>query len=130
MRDPSEPVAFGSRGAVASPIPSRVNPSQRERSWTLTTAILLLVAAHAFDYVSFLVMTSKHGLAAELNPVVVRIAEDLGLPGLTIAKVASVVFLASVVVLVSPQRRRVAGTLAFVGISAGLLGGVSNIASI
>ena len=96
----------------------------------MTTAIILLVAAHTFDYLSFLVMTAKHGLVAELNPLVVRIAEDLGLPGLTLAKLASVLFLAGVVVIVSPQRRRVAGALAFIGISAGVLGGLSNIASI
>ena len=96
----------------------------------MTTALILLALAHAFDYVSFLVMTSKHGLAAELNPVVVTLAEQFGLPGLTIAKLASVGFLAAVVLIAAPQRRRVAGGLLVIGISVGVLGGVSNIASI
>jgi hypothetical protein len=96
----------------------------------MTIALFFLVAAHAFDYFSFLVMTGKHGLAAELNPIVVRLAEDFGLPGLTIAKVASVVFLASVAVIISPQRKRMAGVIVFIGIAAGTIGGVSNIASI
>jgi len=96
----------------------------------MTTALIFLALAHAFDYVTFLVMTSKHGLAAELNPVVVTLAEQFGLPGLTIAKLASVGFLAGVVLLAAPQRRKVAGALLVIGISVGVLGGVSNIASI
>lgn len=96
----------------------------------MTTTLIFLVVAHAFDYVTFLIMTSKHGLAAELNPVVVSLATQFGLPGLTIAKMASVAFLAGVVILAAPQRRRVAGTLAVIGITIGVFGGVSNIASI
>lgn len=96
----------------------------------MTTAIIVLALAHAFDYLTFLAMTAKHGLAAELNPVVVTLAEQFGLPGLTIAKLASVGFLAAVVLLAAPQRRRVAGALLVIGISVGVLGGVSNIASI
>ena len=96
----------------------------------MATPLIALVAAHAFDYFSFLVMTSKHGLAAELNPIVVALALEFGLPGLTIAKLASVVFLASVVLVAAPHRRRVAGALLVIGTSVGLLGGVSNIASI
>ena len=96
----------------------------------MPTALVFLVIAHAFDYVTFLAMTAKHGLAAELNPVVIGLAESFGLPGLTVAKLGSVAFLAAVVVLVTPQRRRIAAVLVTVGISAGLLGGVSNLASI
>jgi len=96
----------------------------------MTTALIFLALAHAFDYVTFLVMTSKHGLAAELNPVVVTLAEQFGLPGLTIAKLASVELRAGVVLLAAPQRRKVAGALLVIGISVGVLGGVSNIASI
>jgi hypothetical protein len=94
------------------------------------SAIALLVAAHAFDYVTFLVMTARHGMVAELNPIVVALQEQFGLPGLTLAKVASVLFLAMVVVLVTPQRRRMASVLLAIGITAGMVGGVSNITSI
>ena len=96
----------------------------------MTTALLVLVAAHAFDYVSFLVMTAKHGMIAEANPVVLHLEQLWGLPGLTIAKVASVAFLASVVIIAAPHRRKVAGVLLTIGITAGMVGGVSNIASI
>jgi hypothetical protein len=94
------------------------------------TAIGLLVAAHAFDYVSFLVMTGRHGLAAELNPIVVALADSYGLPGLTVAKIASVVLLASVVVVLTPHRRRWASAILTIGIVVGLVGGISNVASI
>lgn len=96
----------------------------------MTIALILLIAAHVFDYVSFLVMTARHGLAAELNPIVVRLAEDFGLPGLTFAKVASVVFLATVALVIASQRRRLAGAVLTIGIAAGTIGGFSNIASI
>jgi hypothetical protein len=50
-------------------------------------------SGHLFHFASFVVMTSRHGLAAELDPVVVALAEGFGLPGLTLAKVASVALL-------------------------------------
>ena len=93
-------------------------------------AFAVLIAAQFFDYASFLVMTARHGLEAELNPVVVAIAESFGLPGLTIVKVASVVLLAAVVVVLVPKRRRLGTAVLSVGIAAGLLGGISNMATI
>ena len=95
----------------------------------MTTALIFLVAAHAFDYFSFLVMTSKHGMAAEFNPIVVALAQEFGLPGLAVAKLGSVAFLAGVVILAAPQRRKVASALLVIGISAGMIGGISNVAS-
>jgi hypothetical protein len=127
-RDPQIRSPHGSRRAVASPVPI-VRAGLRD--WAVPSiAIALLVAAHLFDYVSFLVMTARHGLGAELNPIVIRLAEEFGLAGLTLAKLASVVFLAFVAVLVARSRPKAAVTLVFIGISAGLVGGVSNIASI
>jgi hypothetical protein len=93
------------------------------------TALGLLLAAHLFDYASFLAMTARHGLAAELNPLVVRIAEDFGLPGITIAKLASVVFLGTMVLILAPHRRRAATAMLTIGIAVGVFGGLSNIAS-
>jgi hypothetical protein len=94
------------------------------------TALLLLLLAHAFDYVTFLAMTSRHGLAAEANPVVVAVAQGFGLPGLTVAKLGSVIFLAAVTVLLLRTRHRRAGlVLLVIGIGAGVLGGISNVAS-
>ncbi len=91
------------------------------------TAFALLVAAHIFDYVSFLVMTARHGLEAEANPIVVAIAESLGLPGVTLVKMAGVAFLAAVVVLLAPRRRWLGRTVLSAGVAAGLVGGISNV---
>ena len=96
----------------------------------LPAAIAALVLSHLFDLVSFLVMTGRHGLSAEANPVVVRLAEQLGLPGLTLAKVVAVVLGASVFVILAPKRRRLAMTVLVFGVVAGLVGGVSNLASL
>jgi len=90
-------------------------------------ALGVLALAHLFDYASFLVMVNRHGLAAEANPIVVILAEAAGLPGLTIAKVVTVTFAAGLMILIAPHRRRVALGLLVFGISAGLVGGVSNV---
>lgn len=93
-------------------------------------ALLALAGAHAFDYITFLVMVAHHGLVAELNPIVQRLAVDFGLPGLTIAKGAAVAFLAASVVVIAPTRRRLAFVLIGIGIVSGIIGGLSNVASI
>jgi hypothetical protein len=90
----------------------------------------LLLLAHVFDYGTFLVMTSRHGLAAEANPIVVMMATDFGLPGLTLAKLASVLFLAAVTVLLYRARHlKTARMLISIGVIAGMVGGFSNVAS-
>jgi len=92
---------------------------------------IALVAAHLFDLLSFVAMTERLGMAAEANPVVVLIADSVGLLGLTIAKVASVVIGGSVFVLLArgPRRRLAIGVVLF-GVGGGLLGGFSNLATI
>jgi hypothetical protein len=93
-------------------------------------ALSLLAMAHVFDFVTFLVMTSRHGLAAELNPVVVVVAQNWGLPGLTLAKVGSVLFLSVAIVLLGRTHlRRWAMVLLIVGTALGVFGVLTNIAS-
>ena len=93
-------------------------------------ALAVLALAHLFDYASFLVMVEKHGLSAEANPVVVLLAQEMGLPGLTIAKIATVAFAALLMVIIAPRRRRLAMGLLMFGVAAGLVGGVSNVATL
>jgi hypothetical protein len=90
----------------------------------------VLALAHAFDWASFVVMVDKHGMAAEANPIVVGLAELAGLPGLTLAKIATVAFAAILMTLIAPRRRRLAMALLMFGVAAGLVGGLSNIATI
>jgi hypothetical protein len=103
-----------------------------QRRWLTVPQVVglgILALAHLFDYASFLVLVSRHGLAAEANPVVVRIAQAAGIPGLTLAKVATVGFAALLMLLIAPKRRRLAYGLLVFGIAAGLIGGISNVAS-
>jgi hypothetical protein len=93
-------------------------------------ALAALVAAHLFDFASFVLMTARHGLDAEINPLVVAMAEDHGLIGLTIAKVVSVVLVAATVAIIAPRRRRLAMAVLVIGITAGMVGGFSNIATL
>ncbi len=93
-------------------------------------SLALLALAHAFDYFSFLAMTARHGLAAELNPIVIRVAEVVGLPGLTIAKVATVIFACAAVWIVARTRRRFAVAVLVPGVVAGVIGGFSNVLTI
>jgi len=93
-------------------------------------SLAVLALAHAFDWASFVVMVDKHGLAAEANPIVVELAEQAGLPGLTLAKIATVAFAAILMTLIAPRRRRLAIGLLTFGVAAGLLGGLSNIATL
>lgn len=95
----------------------------------LLPAIIVLALAHAFDYVSFLVMTARHGLEAELNPLVVLLAQNVGLTGLTVAKVAVVVLASAAVLIVGRRRPRVAVVVMLFGSVAGFVGGISNVAT-
>lgn len=93
-------------------------------------ALVVLALAHVFDYASFLVMIDRHGLAAEANPIVVQLAQGAGLPGLTLAKVATVAFAALLMAVIAPRRRRLAMGLFVFGVGAGVLGGFSNMATL
>jgi hypothetical protein len=96
----------------------------------LPVALGVLLLAHVFDWASFLVMIARHGLGAEANPIVVTLIEQTGVPGVTLAKLATVAFAAGLAVLIAPKRRRMAMVLLSFGVVAGLVGGLSNIATL
>jgi len=106
-------------------------PDGHREALTLPQVVGLgvLVLAHFFDWATFLILMSRHGLSAEANPIVVRIAETAGIPGITLAKVATVAFAAILMVLIAPRRRKLAMGLLMFGVAAGLVGGISNVAS-
>ena len=112
---------------MASPVPFRPN---RIGSAMPLIALGILAVAQMFDYVSFMVMIERHGLAAELNPIVVALANNVGLLGLTLVKAGAVLFLAFTVLLLLPRRRHVAVGVLSVGIVLGVVGGVSNVMTI
>jgi hypothetical protein len=92
--------------------------------------LFLLIVAQLFDLVSFLAMTSLHGLQAEANPIVVLLAQEIGFSGLTVLKLAVILFAGSVYILLMRHRPRLALGVIGWGIAAGLLGGVTNVATI
>jgi hypothetical protein len=93
-------------------------------------AIGVLALAQAFDYLTFLLMTARHGLEAEMNPLVVHIAMELGLTGLTLAKIVFVCFAALAAVVIARRQQRVGMAVLALGVLIGLIGGVSNIATL
>jgi len=90
----------------------------------------VLVLAQAFDYFSFLLMTARHGLEAEVNPFVVRIATELGLTGLTLTKIVFVCFAALAAVVIARRQRGLGMAVLAVGAVIGVIGGASNIATL
>lgn len=96
----------------------------------LPAALAVLALAHLLDWASFLVMIARHGLRAEANPIVVTLVEATGVPGVTLAKLATVAFAAGLAVLIAPRRRRMAMVLLSFGVVAGLVGGISNLATL
>ena len=78
-------------------------------------------------------MVGRHGIAAEMNPIVAQGFDYYGLPILVVVKFALVVLLGSIVVLLArdgPSRQSVRGLAASITILAvigGLVGGISNV---
>ncbi len=89
----------------------------------------LLIIAHLADYTTFLVMVARHGLGAEMNPLVATLASDYGLALLTVAKFATVLLVATVFLVVGRTRPRLAAAVLVFGVLVGGLGALSNIAT-
>jgi hypothetical protein len=92
--------------------------------------IVLLIVAHAMDYVTFLVMVLRHGIGRELNPLVVTLAQDYGIELLTFAKVAAVLLVAATFMVLTRSRPFIARSVLAVGILVGGFGAFSNVISI
>jgi hypothetical protein len=90
----------------------------------------LLIIAHIADYSTFVVMVARHGLGKEMNPIVALLAEDWGMPLLTVAKFATVLFVAATFLIVGRSRPKLAGAVLAFGIFIGGLGAFSNVATI
>ena len=101
-------------------------------SSVLRFRLATLLAAQLFDFATFVVMVGRHGIAAEMNPVVAHGFEAHGLGILLLAKIAVIVLVGSIVVLLgrddSPRtiNRGMATGIALLAVAGGLLGGISN----
>ena len=72
-----------------------------------------------FDLFSFIVMTERHGMGAEANPIVVMLADSIGLGGLTVLMGAG---------LFAANRINIGKFLVLVGTGQGLITILINIA--
>jgi hypothetical protein len=90
----------------------------------------MLIAAQIADYATFVIMIARHGLSAELNPLVATMAQDHGLMLLTAAKVSAVVLVAATFLVVGRTRPRLAAAVLAFGVVTGGIGALSNVATI
>jgi hypothetical protein len=95
-----------------------------------------LFAAQLFDLGTFSVMVGRHGVAAEVNPIVAQGFAGWGMVLVIVAKLALFMLVGSIVVLLAerrPARRtslRLAAFLTVMAVVAGLTGGVSNVVAL
>ena len=90
----------------------------------------LLILAHVGDYLTFVVMVTRHGIDSEANPIVASLVQEHGLLVLTLAKTAAVLLVASTFLVVGRTRPRLAAGVLGVGVLMGGLGALSNAASL
>jgi hypothetical protein len=96
--------------------------------------IATLALAQAFDLATFWLMVWWRGPSAEANPLVARMLDTLGLPALSLAKLAVVILVASLAVAAAARGTRgiwaaVGGIPLALAIAAGLIGGITNAAT-
>ena len=105
--------------------------------------LVTLAAAQVLDLWTFVLMVGRHGVAAEANPLVAQLFVALGLPVLVAGKMALVVAIAALAIAgaavlrrpLAEARRRgtwgaVGGVPLALAVTAGLIGGITNAASI
>jgi hypothetical protein len=94
-----------------------------------------LFAAQFFDLGTFSLMVGRHGVTAEVNPIVAQGFADWGMLLVVVAKLALIVLVGSIVVLLAEHPRRrsslaIAAVLTVGAVVAGFAGGVSNLAAL
>jgi hypothetical protein len=98
-------------------------------------ALTTLVLSQTFDLATFQWMVGQHGLDAELNPLVQDLFMSYGMVAMFGAKAALIVLVGALFVATWTRRRgyvrAVAGGLPIaLAITAGLIGGITNAATI
>ena len=99
----------------------------------LRLRLAALLAAKLFDYATFTLMVERHGIRAELNPIVAHGFAAFGLPIVALAKLALVVLIGSIIVVLAQDRgasrmtTRVATFVTIIAVIGGLFGGITNV---
>jgi Domain of unknown function (DUF5658) len=103
------------------------------RRLILPFRVAAVLAGQLFDFATFTIMFHRHGIAAELNPLVASGFASFGMPILVLMKLALFVLLASIVTILGRHRPQggsnltAAGVIAVLACVAGLVGGISNV---
>jgi hypothetical protein len=119
--------------AVTAKTPMVTPTLTAARGPILRFRLAALLAAQLFDFGTFTLMIGKHGIAAEVNPLVAQGYVTYGFPVLILVKLLLVVLLGSIVVLLArdvptrPAARGFAATITVLAVTAGLIGGISNV---
>lgn len=90
----------------------------------------LVALAHLADYLTFIPMVLAHGLSAEANPIVVWIAQDFGLLGLTVAKLGAVGGAIMLALSLRHVRPELTNVILLVGFVSGAAATATNLATI
>ena len=96
---------------------------------------MTLAIAQAFDFATVAVMVRLHGVAAEANPLVKSMFLSLGTPAVAFSKVALVTLIVALGLMAAVRGGKgrwslVGGLPLALGITAGLIGGITNAAVI
>jgi hypothetical protein len=119
-------------GGAARRIGGAVGPPAKFLRFRLAS----VVAAQMFDLGTFSLMVHRHGIDAELNPIVAQGFEGFGMPLVAVAKGVLVVLVGSIVVLLArdrplrPAAPKLAAMITVLAVFGGLLGGISNVLTI
>jgi hypothetical protein len=104
----------------------------------LILALLLAfpLAAQLFDLTTFAVMIGRHGISAEMNPLVAAGFAAFGMPLVALMKFDLIVLLSAIVVILGRDqfRRRsgwkLAALVSAFAVVGGMVGGISNVITI
>ena len=97
--------------------------------------VVTLALAQAFDFATFQTMVQVRGASAEANPLIQGLFVSLGTPAVVLAKVALVTLIVALAVAAAVRGGKgtwaaVGGLPVAFGIAAGLIGGITNTATI
>ena len=97
--------------------------------------LVTLGLAQALDLATFSVMVGRHGAAAEANPLVTGIFATFGMPAVVVAKLALIVLIGALFIAASARGSRgiwsmIGGLPLALAIAAGLIGGITNTATL
>lgn len=116
-------------GVSAEVNQSTRSAAKRGRLLLSPLGVTLLGLAQLLDYVAFRAMLAAHGAAAELNPLAVSLQAH-GLIYALVAKLTVWALVAAIVAVLVRDHPRVAGSVLVFGIVVGLVGALSNLATI